>query len=120
MKTIVEIGPLVQRYRESTGLTRRALSESCGFSVAYVGMIERGERRPTMESAAGLLSKLGFQIDRSSDPWVLAAPDLEAFMLPVWRSKNGPESRVVQDRDAVQVRIAEALERIANALDRRH
>lgn len=39
-------GALLKRYRRAAGLTQEALAERAGYSAVYVGMLERGRRRP--------------------------------------------------------------------------
>jgi transcriptional regulator with XRE-family HTH domain len=56
-------GALLRRYRRAAGLTQQTLAERAGYSVVYVSMLERGERRPqeaTVEAIASALGLSGF------------------------------------------------------------
>lgn len=58
-----EIGARIRRQRERIGLTQEQLGEACGLSCSFIGHIERGSRKLSVES----LYKLASAIDTSVD-----------------------------------------------------
>lgn len=55
------LGEVLRLRREDMGLTHREVAELADVSVSYVGMVERGERRPKKENLLALLSALGIE-----------------------------------------------------------
>ena len=52
-------GQLIRRRREEAGLTQEAVGHKAGLSRNYVGMLERGERVPTLIAVRQLALGLG-------------------------------------------------------------
>jgi transcriptional regulator with XRE-family HTH domain len=52
-------GRLLRSRREEAGLTQEALGHEAGLSRNYVGMLERGERTPTLTALRQLARALG-------------------------------------------------------------
>jgi transcriptional regulator with XRE-family HTH domain len=52
-------GQIVRRRRESAGLTQEDLGHSSNLSRNFIGMLERGERAPTIISLRQLAVALG-------------------------------------------------------------
>jgi transcriptional regulator with XRE-family HTH domain len=50
---------VIRRRREQKGLSQEALAEGAGVHHTYVGLVERGKRKPTLDVAARLASALG-------------------------------------------------------------
>ena len=46
----VVVGKMIQRYRESRGLSQEVLSGLAGLGRTHLGAIERGVRKPTLET----------------------------------------------------------------------
>jgi len=69
-------GPLLKRYRLAAGLTQEALAARAGYSVVYIGMIERGQRAPQPSTAALLTDALGLTAE-DREPLVAAARQLD-------------------------------------------
>ncbi len=42
---------MVRKHRPQKGLSQEALAEAAGIHHTYVGLLERGERKPTIEVA---------------------------------------------------------------------
>jgi len=53
------IGSLLRAYRVERGLTQEALAAAAGFDRTYIGMVERGERKPTVHAVSLILDVLG-------------------------------------------------------------
>lgn len=49
-------------YREAKAITQQRLGELAGFSNVYIGLIERGEKRPTIEALAVIAKVLGVTV----------------------------------------------------------
>ncbi|HZS93154.1 MAG TPA: AAA family ATPase, partial [Chloroflexota bacterium] len=61
------VGALLKSYRRAAGLTQQALAERAGYSVVYVSMLERGERRAQAATIDALSAALGLTaFDRST------------------------------------------------------
>ena len=73
-----EIGTRIRRQRERIGLTQEQLGEACGLSCSFVGHIERGTRKLSVES----LYKLASVLDTSAD-YLLFDNVLSDASLPV-------------------------------------
>ncbi len=50
---------VVRRHRVRQGLSQEALAEAAGIHHTYVGLLERGERKPTIEVAERVARALG-------------------------------------------------------------
>jgi transcriptional regulator with XRE-family HTH domain len=58
-KIQIVFGQILRRRREEAGLTQESVAHEAGLSRNYVGMVERGERVPTIIA----LRKLALAID---------------------------------------------------------
>lgn len=58
-----EIGARIRQQREHIGLTQEQLGEACDLSSSFVGHIERGSRKLSVESLYKLASVLGVSVD---------------------------------------------------------
>ncbi len=66
MNTLInyqEIGARIRRQREHIGMTQEQLGEACDLSASFVGHIERGSRKLSVESLYKLASVLDVSID---------------------------------------------------------
>ena len=117
MRTVVLIGPTIREYRRAYKITSEDLARGVGVSASYVRLIEQGRRTPSPEVAEALLINIGCEVDTTVDPWVVECPDGERFLEPVPNRRRTAD--LAAERDTVQVRIAAALERIADALEDR-
>lgn len=59
----VSIGKKIRYYRESNKWTQEAFAEKTGLSLTYVGMIERGEKVPKLETFINIANVLGVSAD---------------------------------------------------------
>lgn len=66
---------VVKRHREKRALSRAALAEKSGLHQTYVGLLERGERSPNLDTAKAIaealnvsLGKLVSEAERSTKP----------------------------------------------------
>lgn len=45
----IEFGEKLAEQRKKTGLLQKELAAQCGFSLNYIGVLERGEKNVTLE-----------------------------------------------------------------------
>ena len=57
-----KLGEKVRSYRHERGLTEKALAESLDVSVAYVSLIERGDRNPPYTTVVAIARALGVSV----------------------------------------------------------
>ena len=50
---------IIRAYRIQRGMTQEALAEAAGIHHTYVGLLERGQRIPTIDVAERLATALG-------------------------------------------------------------
>ncbi len=55
----VALGRVVQRVRWDAGLTQAQLAERCDMHPTYVGLIERGRTKPTLEKVWTIARQVG-------------------------------------------------------------
>lgn len=55
---------VVTKHREKKKLSRAALAEMSGLHQTYVGLLERGERSPNLDTAKAIASALGFSLGK--------------------------------------------------------
>lgn len=73
-----EIGARIRQQREHAGLTQEQLGEACDLSASFIGHIERGSRKLSVES----LYKLASILDVSAD-YLLFDRMLQEASLPI-------------------------------------
>jgi transcriptional regulator with XRE-family HTH domain len=47
-EVLINFGARVKALRQENGLTQEQLASNCGLHKNYIGMIERGERNPSL------------------------------------------------------------------------
>lgn len=52
----------MRRLRQERGLSQEALADLAGLDRTFVGLIERGRRRATLESAEAIASAFGLTL----------------------------------------------------------
>ena len=50
---------VVEKHREENGMSRAALARLAGLHQTYIGLLERGERTPNLDTANAIASALG-------------------------------------------------------------
>jgi len=53
---------VVKKHREENGISRAALAEMAGLHQTYVGLLEREERSPNLDTAKALADALGLPL----------------------------------------------------------
>lgn len=57
------IGRNIRRYRLQKKMRQEDLAETAGLSTNYIGMIERGEKIPALDSFIAIVNALGVSAD---------------------------------------------------------
>lgn len=57
------IGRNIRQYRLECDLRQEDLAEAAGFSANYIGMVERGEKTPSLETLVAILNVLHVSAD---------------------------------------------------------
>lgn len=58
-----EMGNRIRKHRQLKAMTQDALAEKVGVSPAYIGMIERGERAPSLDVFILIANELSVTAD---------------------------------------------------------
>lgn len=59
----VKMGARIRQFRKAKGWSQGKLAKKCGISLNFMGNIERGTRRMSMDTFAGLCNALGTDAD---------------------------------------------------------
>jgi transcriptional regulator with XRE-family HTH domain len=55
---------VVKKHRERRKLSRAALAELSGLHQTYIGLLERGERSPNLDTAKAIANALGLSLGK--------------------------------------------------------
>jgi transcriptional regulator with XRE-family HTH domain len=55
---------IVEKYRKSKGFSKSRLAEKAGLHQTYIGLLERGERSPNLDTAKAIARALGVSLTR--------------------------------------------------------
>jgi transcriptional regulator with XRE-family HTH domain len=55
---------VVKRHREARGLSRAALAEKAGLHQTYIGLLERGDRSPNLDTAKAIAEALHIPLSK--------------------------------------------------------
>jgi len=58
-----KLGERIRKERLAVGITQEVLSEQAGISVSFLGQVERGERKPSLETVVNIANSLGVTVD---------------------------------------------------------
>lgn len=75
---------LLKEHRLQTGLSLRSLAQRCQYAHGFLGMLETGERLPSVKVAIEIASALG------ADPYVFALEALTDRVVATLRKELGP------------------------------
>lgn len=59
----VDMGKRIRKQRQLIGLTQQELAERIGVSTSFVGHVERGTRKASLETLVALSNALGVGVD---------------------------------------------------------
>lgn len=72
MQLSVFFARLVEKHRKAKGLSKAALAEKAGLHQTYIGLLEKGARSPSLDTAAAIAQSL----DLTLSALVIEAEDL--------------------------------------------
>ena len=86
METIsVQIGQRLKDIRKKRGLTQEQLGELVGRSYKYIGLIERGQRMPSIKTLAKIADELNVDIKDFFDfPKSGKVTEKERYLYRIW------------------------------------
>lgn len=102
------VGPRLRARREELGWSQAKLAEAAGITPNYVGVLERGEKLPTLEMLEALADALGMssaallaEDERNADSWLdrvvsaarAIAPQYRPLVLAFLRAAASQRSR---------------------------
>ena len=73
----VDMGKRVRKQRQLIGLTQQELAERIGVSTSFVGHVERGTRKASLETLVALSNALGVGVDYLLAGSLQSSPDEE-------------------------------------------
>ena len=73
----VDLGKRVRKQRQLIGLTQQELAERIGVSTSFVGHVERGTRKASLETLVALSNALGVGVDYLLAGSLEGSPDEE-------------------------------------------
>ena len=87
------IGRNIRRFRTGKKLRQEDLAERTGLSANYIGMVERGEKLPSLETFIDIVNALGVSADMILTDVVDAAYSVKASLLTEKLEKLSAEER---------------------------
>lgn len=54
----------VKKHREARGLSRAALAEKSGLHQTYIGLLEKGQRSPNLDTVNAIAKALGVRVSK--------------------------------------------------------
>ena len=98
------LGARIREYRKKVGLTQEALALNSGINVSFLGDIERGNKKPSIESLEKLLKTLGVTFQEFFDFEIAIKPfkDCASVEKLNMELKGRPEDEVEMVYDVIQ------------------
>jgi len=91
-----KLGERIRKQRIVNEMTQERLSEKANISVSFLGQIERGERKPSLETIVNVANSLGVTVDfLLSDSYQIAPKNLLDELTFLVREKSEKEIRTV-------------------------
>lgn len=90
---LVDMGKRIREKRISRSMTQELLAEKTGLSVPYIGMIERGERTPSLETFIQIADELNATADE-----LLCGTMQEGYQLRLSRYEESVAKMSLEER----------------------
>lgn len=87
----IQLGKQVRKQRGLCKLTQEQLAEKAGISCAFVGHIERGEKKASIETVVSLCNAL------TISPTVLLQDSLSAEVMETQTGIGGPDNELISE-----------------------
>lgn len=88
----VDLGRRIRKQRTAMGWTQEMLAEKIGVSTSFVGHVERGSRKASLETLVSLSNTLGVSLD-----YLLAASLDNNGLGPVPQNLNSNQRMALQE-----------------------
>jgi len=90
---LVSIGRNIRKFRLANKLRQEDLAEKADLSVNYIGMLERGEKIPSLETFIDIVNVLGVSADMILADVVDTGYTVRSSLLTEQLEKLSPEER---------------------------
>ncbi len=87
------VGKNIRKYRNSKKMRQEDLAEKAGLSVTYIGMVERAEKIPSIETFVAILNALDISADMVLHDVLNTGYAVKDSLLNEKLSKVSPEDR---------------------------
>lgn len=87
------IGKKIRACREERGMSQEVFAEKVGISPAYVGMIERGEKIPRLETFLRIANTLEVSADRLLSDALVKTLEIDTSVMSERIAALSPEGR---------------------------
>lgn len=91
--TLATIGKNIRKYRLMKKMRQEDLAEKAGLTTNYIGMVERGEKIPSLETFINILNALGVSADMVLSEVLDTGYTVKNSMLNEKLEKLTPEDR---------------------------
>lgn len=106
----INIGKNIRKFRLSADISQESLSMSAGLTPSYIGILERGEKCPTIDTLYKICEALGISVC-----------EILNFEGDEHTSKSEARFRIEKVLDKLpvqkQLKLAEIIENLASVLD---
>jgi len=99
----MDFGEWVRKKREETGLSMNLLAKRSGLSEKYIRLLERGERKPKLETIEKLAQGLGVPFWEVAKAAGISVPGARRVPVISWASAGDWEKAVEYPEDWVEV-----------------
>lgn len=88
----VALGQRIRKERCKLNLTQEKLAEDVDLTPAYIGQIERGERKVTLEKLVTIVNRLGVTVDYViSDSLTIEASEYDNLLESILKDRSVEE-----------------------------
>ena len=93
LQNLKTIGQNIRKYRLEKKLRQEGLAERCGLSSNYIGLLERGEKTPSLESFIRILNALEVSADLVLADVLVTGYTIKQSVLEEKLAQVSPEER---------------------------
>ena len=93
LQNLKTIGQNIRKYRLEKKLRQEGLAEMCGLSSNYIGLLERGEKTPSLESFIRILNALEVSADLVLADVLVTGYTIKQSVLEEKLAQVSPEER---------------------------
>ena len=90
------LGERIRAERQTLKMTQENFAEKANLSISFLGQIERGERKPSLETVVAIANSLGVTVDQLlSDSYTIAPKSLIDELSFLVREKSEQDIKTV-------------------------